>query len=40
MRRAADAASVHTQINMEDVPKVLNIGMFEHLETSTKTQMA
>ena len=41
--QAADAVSAHTQVKMEDAPKLLKIpkfGMSRHLDSSTTTQMA
>ena len=41
--QAADAVSAHTQIKVEDAPKLLKIpkiGMSRHLDSSTTTQMA
>ena len=42
-RQAADAVSAHTQVKMEDAPKLLKtpqIGMSRHLDSSTTTEMA
>ena len=41
--QAADAVSAYTQVKMEDAHKllkVLQIGMYRHLDSSTTTQMA
>ena len=41
--QTADAESAHTQVNMDDAPKLLKIpkiGMSRHLDSSTKTQLA